>query len=115
MINGMKKNSFAFYKYQLFPMCRDCVSALLFFMWPLFAAVYFSGWLSYLNMANVFLMLLACFYISKKFRLEKRYALLYPISIAILLFTMMNSAVSILKNKGVIWRGTHYPLKMLRN
>jgi glycosyltransferase involved in cell wall biosynthesis len=115
MIAGMQKNSFAFYKYQPLPMLRDCVFAVIFFLWPLFAAVFFSGALSYLNTINLLLTFLCSFYIAKQFRLEKLYALFYPLSIGILIYTMLNSVIATYRNRGVIWRGTHYSLDMIKN
>jgi glycosyltransferase involved in cell wall biosynthesis len=114
MIGGMKKNSFAFFKYRLHAVLRDCAFAILFYLWPLCAVLFFSGFIRYLNLGNIILTALASLYVAKKFRLEKKFALLYPLSIGILIYTIFNSVLATYRNKGVIWRGTHYSLKMLR-
>ena len=115
LINGLKKNSFAFYKYRLLPATRDILFAIFFYLWPLLGILLTSGAARWLNVLNVCLTLYMCIYVAKQFRLEKYFALLYPAAIAILLYTMINSIISTYKNKGVIWRGTYYPLKQLKN
>jgi glycosyltransferase involved in cell wall biosynthesis len=115
MIQGMKKNCFAFYDFQLFPVLRDATAAVFFFIWPMFAVFIFSGPLFYLNVINVVLTAILSFYVARHFRIGKYYALFYPLSIAILVYTMCNSVLATYRNKGIIWRGTHYPLKMLRD
>jgi glycosyltransferase involved in cell wall biosynthesis len=114
MIAGMQKNSFAFYKYQPLPMLRDCCFAVVFFMCPLLAVVFCSGALCYLNMLNLLLTFLCSGYIAKQFRLEKYYAFLYPLSMGILMYIMLNSVIATYRQRGVIWRGTHYSLDMLK-
>jgi hypothetical protein len=64
---------------------------------------------------NVVLTAILSFYVARHFRIGKYYALFYPLSIAILVYTMCNSVLATYRNKGIIWRGTHYPLKMLRD
>jgi glycosyltransferase involved in cell wall biosynthesis len=114
MVAGMQKNSFAFYKYQPLPMLRDCIFAVIFFLWPWFAATFFSGMLCYLNILNLLLTFSCSYYIAKQFRLEKFYAFFYPLSIGILIYTMLNSVIATYRYRGVIWRGTHYSLDMLK-
>jgi cellulose synthase/poly-beta-1,6-N-acetylglucosamine synthase-like glycosyltransferase len=115
MIQGLKKNSFAFFDYQFVRVIGGTLLALTFFIWPWFACLFFSGYLRDLNIANICLTLWISAYVAKQFRLKKRYALFYPLSISILVYTIWNSAISTHMKKGVVWRGTHYPLKELQN
>jgi glycosyltransferase involved in cell wall biosynthesis len=114
MINGMKKNSFAYYNYHVLPACRDAFLAFGFYIWPVIASVWLSGPIRSLNFVNVGLTLFISILVAKQFRLQKRYAIFYPISVGILLYTVFNSVFSVCKNKGVIWRGTYYPLHAIR-
>jgi cellulose synthase/poly-beta-1,6-N-acetylglucosamine synthase-like glycosyltransferase len=114
MVRGMKKNSFAYYNYKLLPMLRDAIFALTFYVWPLFAVIFFSGVVCYLNLLVILITLGTTFCVVKQFRLEKKYIFFYPISIAILVYTIVNSAYATYRNKGVIWRGTHYSLNTLK-
>ena len=114
MINGMKKNSFAYYNYQVLPACRDAFLAWGFYIWPVIASICFSGPLRSLNLVNVGLTLFVSLFVAKQFRLQKRYAIFYPFSVGILLYTVFNSIFSVCKNKGVIWRGTYYSLQAIK-
>lgn len=115
MIHGMKKNAFAYYDFKLLPMIRDSIFAILFFVWPIVAVLFFSGTVRLINIANVFLMLFISFYTAKKFQVEKLFVVMYPISYLMMIYTLCYSTVATYKNQGVIWRGTHYPLKILRD
>jgi cellulose synthase/poly-beta-1,6-N-acetylglucosamine synthase-like glycosyltransferase len=114
MVRGMKKNSFAYYNYNLLPMLRDAIFALTFYVWPFFGVLFFSGAVCYLNLLVILITLATTFCVAKQFRLEKKYIFFYPISIAILVYTIANSAYATYRNKGVIWRGTHYSLNTLK-
>ncbi len=114
MIEGWKKNTFAYFDYRLLLLVPNTFFALLFFIWPMIALLVCSGLAFWLNAANIVLMLMMSAYICKQFRLEKRYAFFYLEAIFILLFTIWNSAFAVYRQKGVVWRGTHYPLELLR-
>ncbi len=115
MIKGWEKNGFAFYDYRLAPLLRDVVFALLFFYTPVIGIFLCHGITRYLNLLNLFLLILLSAFVAKQYRLAKRYALLYPFSIGLLMYTVLHSTMAIYKNKGVVWRGTHYSLALLKN
>jgi glycosyltransferase involved in cell wall biosynthesis len=111
MMNGLKKNSFAYFNYQYSLFFRDSIFALIFFLWPLIAVATQTHVVQWLNLINIgFLSSI----VATEFRLSKWYAFLYPIAICLLLYTTCQSVISTFKNNGVIWRDTFYPLKMLK-
>jgi len=114
MIVGLEKNSFSFFNYHYALTFLTIAAALLIWIWPIIAVFVCSGVLFWLNAINVGLSIGIYAFIAKEYRLKKFYALFYPVSIGILLYTVWNSALRTYKNKGVVWRGTHYPLAMLR-
>lgn len=114
MIAGLEKNGFAYYNYRLMPALCDIMFALLFFIWPIVAVIFCSGWVCWSNLFVVFFTLSLSAYVAKQFRLPIRYAVFYPLAMTILVYTVANSIRRTYKNNGVIWRGTHYSLKMLR-
>ena len=47
-------------------------------------------------------------------RIDARYAWLYPLGAVAIIFAMLRSMVVVLARRGVMWRGTLYPLRDLR-
>ena len=47
-------------------------------------------------------------------RIDARYAWLYPLGATAMIFAMLRSMVVVLVRRGVVWRGTLYPLRDLR-
>jgi glycosyltransferase involved in cell wall biosynthesis len=115
LIQGLKKNAFAYYDYKIIPAVRDIFFALFFYIWPLIGACLFTGPIQWLNIANIFLTLFMSAFVANYFRVKKRYIFFYPMAIGILLYTLIVSVVFVYKNKGVVWRGTHYSLEVLKN
>lgn len=114
MIAGFKKNAFAIYDYRFLPMFCYSFLTILFIVLPFFGVFFSSGLTFWLSVINIGLMLALSAYIAAQFRLPKRFALLYPFSMLLLLYTLWNSAFSVFSNAGIEWRGTHYPLQALR-
>jgi glycosyltransferase involved in cell wall biosynthesis len=114
MIHGIKKNGFAYYDYHYLPAVRDQLFVFIFFVWPVIAMICYSGPLRWLNAGCVALTLILSTYVAKQFKLQKRYAFFYPISMLLLVYTVGNSIFSTYKNKGITWRGTFYSLSSLK-
>jgi hypothetical protein len=47
-------------------------------------------------------------------KIDARYAWLYPLGATAMMFAMLRSMVVVLAQRGVMWRGTLYPLRELR-
>lgn len=114
MIEGWKKNTYAYFDYRMPTLIFNTSFAVLLFLWPSLSLFFVSGLAFKLNVANVLLMMCAAAYVMRQFRVSPFYGLIYPVSIALILYTIWNSAFAIYRQKGVIWRGTHYPLELLR-
>ncbi len=114
MIKGLEKNSFAVYGYKLLPVTRDLFFCMVFFIWPVIAVCTLNNSIAYINVFNVLLTFSFSIVVANQFKLNKIYALLYPISISLLLYTVINSIIKTYLNKGIIWRGTYYPIDSLR-
>ena len=114
MIEGWKKNTFAFFNYQLIVFLAAAIFAVVFFLMPVVSVFFTKGTLLLLNGLNVGCMLLAGACICRHFRLPMYYAVFYPVSILLLLYAILNSIVVTYRQGGIVWRGTHYPLSLLR-
>lgn len=115
VVAGLEKNSFAFFNYNAVVASLVSMATLLFYIWPIIAVFACSGVLQELNFLNIILTFSLTAIVAKHYRLKKFYALFYAFGICILLYTIWKSMTATYKNKGVIWRGTHYPLAILRN
>jgi len=113
MIDGLKKNSFSYFKYRPLGTVLVMMAAFVFYVWPFFG-LFLSGALRDLNLMNIGLTLFIASYVAAYFRLDPKYAIFYPISICIVLYTVLNSLIFTYKNQGVIWRGTFYSIKNLK-
>jgi hypothetical protein len=51
---------------------------------------------------------------SERSHVDARYGWLYPVGVFVLAWAMIRSMFSVLMRRGVMWRGTFYPLRELR-
>jgi glycosyltransferase involved in cell wall biosynthesis len=111
---GLEKNGFAFFNYAFLAAFRDIFFAMIFYFLPIIAVIYGSGQVREINVLNMLLTFALTAIVAQKYRVKIFYALFYPIGISMLLYTIVKSMIATYKNKGVIWRGNHYPLAELR-
>jgi glycosyltransferase involved in cell wall biosynthesis len=114
MIEGWKKNTFAYFEYKLLPLTCSSIFAVVFLIWAVICIMVFYGLLQWISIVDVCLMLLISTHVCKHFRMPIHYAIFYPLAIIILLYAVWNSVFAIYRQNGVVWRGTHYPLDTLR-
>ncbi len=51
---------------------------------------------------------------SERSRIDARYGWLYPAAVFVMAWAMLRSMLSVWARRGVMWRGTFYPLRELR-
>lgn len=115
-IRGLEKNTFAGLEYSL-PMVFVSVAGLLTIMiWPFIALFFTSGWTFALYAAAILLQL-ATFYMANQMMGPQALslALAYPVSALLFAFTVARAAYLTLRQGGITWRGTFYPLKLLKS
>lgn len=115
MINGLNKNGFAYHDFNLLKASRDHIFALVYFVWPIVAIFIFTDIVRWININIILLTLVFALSVAKHFRLHIGFAIFYPISMCMLLYTLWYSVFSTYKNNGISWRNTHYPLAELRS
>ncbi len=112
LVDVLTKNLFALFRFYVFLLLAACVTILLLSLGPVLAlalpATRLPGLLS--------LLAIAAFY-----RLAHRVSgnppssfFLFPIAALLLTYSLLRSMVVTLRNGGVTWRGTFYPLSELR-
>jgi len=114
LIDGLMKNTFAGVEYSVPFSILAGIAVLLAHVWP-FAAVFLThGATRLLNLATVALMLLIIADTDRFYRLPRYYAFGHPFCSLIFVYILWKSTLLALWNGGIRWRGTHYPLDLLK-
>jgi glycosyltransferase involved in cell wall biosynthesis len=114
VVRGLRKNGFAGVDYRLSVVIFATVTHLLFFIFP-FAAVFVTeGWTRVLYGLAVALMLMTYAGAAREQRTPAWHGVLFPVACVLFLVVIWNATIYALRNQGIEWRGTHYPLDELR-
>ena len=114
LIEGLMKNFFAGLEYSVVKSLEAGIAVLLLNVWPFVAlfVVRDSAWVLYALAVMVMLLFISD---ANHFYGQPRwYALGHPISAMLFAYILWKSMVRTLRTGGINWRGTHYPLALLR-
>jgi len=114
LVRGLEKNAFAGVDYRVSVILGAVLLHLVFVFWPLvavFATLGLARWL-WLGVVVVMLGVAAD---NHRFGGGRRWhGLLLPLGIAVLDWAMLRAMVLTFWRAGIVWRGTHYPLRDLK-
>ena len=112
IVNGMMKNLFAICRYNPAIVLLSCLWITAFCIVPaIFLTLSQTRIPAILTLASVvFLYVIS----SRQSRVSPIYAVLFPVSAALIAYSILRSSITTLKQGGVTWRGTFYPLADLR-
>jgi glycosyltransferase involved in cell wall biosynthesis len=114
LISGLEKNAFAGLDYALPAMIAGTVFQLLGFVWPFLGMFLTSGATQWLNLLIVLVIALIYWDNSRFHHIKAWYGLGFPVAVLLFVFILWNSTLTTLRNDGITWRGTHYPLAQLK-
>jgi hypothetical protein len=114
LIDGLMKNTFAGIDYSVAKSVGAGLAVLLLNVWPFLAIFAVRGLAWVLYMLAVILMLLFISDANHLYGLPRRYAFAHPLSSLLFVYILWKSTLRTLWTGGIRWRGTHYPLKLLR-
>lgn len=114
-IQGMEKNSFAFLDYSVTTVLISVILVLLIFIWPPLALLLTPDQGFWFNLGSSLIVFYLHLKAAAKMEIGWYYGLLYPLGMLLMLIAILNSMFRTLQRKGVVWRGTLYPLSELRN
>jgi len=112
IVRGLSKNFFATVNFRPIFMLIACAVMLVLFLTPLAALV----WWPTIPAALIMLCCIgACYRVTgERSRIDARYGWLYPAGVFVVAWAMVRSMLSVVMRRGVMWRGTFYPLRELR-
>lgn len=115
IVNGLTKNFFASLGYSLWMTFVTCVGLILVSVCPfvgLLGIPHIWGWLSLATVAAIFVSHgVAC----RASGIGPGYSVAHPITGLLMVYLALKSAVTTLRNRGIRWRDTFYPLDVLRS
>jgi glycosyltransferase involved in cell wall biosynthesis len=114
LIDGLMKNSFAGIEYSVVLSVAGGIAALLLNVWPFIAIFVVAGIARVIYVLAVFLMFLIIADANRFYGLPRWYAFAHPLSSLLFVYILWRSTVLALWTGGISWRGTHYPLRMLK-
>jgi glycosyltransferase involved in cell wall biosynthesis len=114
LVRGVTKNFFAGAGYNLGVVILGIAGLLLLNVAPFLGVLFGHDWIRLF--AAIALALILCFHtgVAVTMRVSPLYALTHPLGAILLSYMLLRSTVVTLKQGGIIWRGTFYPLDELK-
>ncbi|HEX2079541.1 MAG TPA: glycosyltransferase family 2 protein [Longimicrobium sp.] len=113
-VRGLRKNGFAGVDYRLWMVAGATIGMLLLYVWPWVAVWTADGWTRVLYAVAIGIMLLMYAGSAAAQGSPVWRGVLFPAASVMFLFVVWNATLYALVNRGIEWRGTHYPLDELR-
>jgi glycosyltransferase involved in cell wall biosynthesis len=115
VVLGLEKNAFSGVEYSTLRLALATISVLTLFVWPFIGVFATSGSTRILNIAIATLLLgSVAIMASRSGAGPFYYAFFFPVGTLLFLYIMVRAGVKTLRNGGIVWRGTLYPLDELR-
>ena len=114
LIRGTEKNFFAAANYSPWIAGAQLFSIFMAWIFPWLALPFVHGWARIFAMVAIVVPMLAQAGAAREFRVSMLYALTQPVAAVIFFWMLLRSTVVTLRNGGIRWRGTFYPLEELR-
>lgn len=114
LIAGFQKNAFAGLKYSVLLVVASVLGTITLGIWPFVAVFVTTGLTQLLNVGSC--ILLMTMYAGGAAIQKNRpwLAPAYPLAAAIFAYVLINATARTIFQRGISWRGTHYPLDELR-
>ena len=114
LARGLEKNSLAGVDYSVAAMAGGTLLQALLFIWPFGALAATSGLTLALNAATCIVLLAAYMETARAVGAPRWYAVGYPVMAAVFVWILWRATYITLRDGGITWRGTRYPLAALK-
>ena len=114
LINGVTKNFFAGSGFSVMRVAISILGLFLMNVLPFTGLIFGHGWVRIF--AGVCVLIVLCFHagVDVVMRVSPLYCFTVPIGAVIFAYMLLRSTVYTLKQGGIVWRGTFYPLEALK-
>ena len=114
IIRGTTKNFFAASGYRLWLASLHVFGLLLMCVFPVLALPFVRGWPLFSAAVSVAIPVIAEIGVAMEFGSPVLFALTYPIGALIFAWMIARSTIITMRQGGIVWRGTFYPLDELK-
>jgi len=114
LLKGIEKNQFASFNYNVFTTLVVCLYALLVGVYSFVGIFLGPIWARVLCGISVVSLFAVYNYLAKYWNISRSYVLIHPISVLLYIGAILNSMVKTISQGGIEWRGTIYPIKVLK-
>jgi glycosyltransferase involved in cell wall biosynthesis len=114
LIRGTEKNFFAAANYSLWMAGAQLFSIFMAWIFPWLVLPFVHGWVRIFAAVAIVVPMMAQAGAAREFRVPMLYAMTQPVAAVIFFWMLLRSTIVTLRNGGIRWRGTFYPLEELR-
>jgi glycosyltransferase involved in cell wall biosynthesis len=114
IIRGTEKNFFAAAGYRLWMAGAQLFSLGLMWIYPWVALTFVRGWAGVFAAIAILVPVVAQAGAAREFQVSVFYGLTQPVGALIFCWMLTRSTIITMRNGGITWRGTFYPIKELK-
>jgi len=114
VVHNLRKNAFSLLNFNWLLAILAIVAAAIYQLGPWIGLVLAPGIAKVGFAVALFSIGLLYWRMGRQFGLSPWFFLTHPLSTIMFIYALLNSAVSSLVHRGVVWRGTNYPLEEIR-
>jgi hypothetical protein len=114
LARGLEKNTLAGVEYSVAAILAGAVAQVALFVWPFVALACTSGVVLALNAVTCVLLVAACIDETRYVGVSRWHAAGLPVATVLFIWILLRATFVTLRNDGINWRGTHYPLAALK-
>lgn len=114
LIQGLMKNAFSAVDYRISVVVFSSVTQLAIMVWPFLALFLTSGATRWLNLGSVLVLFLLGWVNAPLAGVRRWHGIGFPAATLLFNYIVWRATLTTIKNDGIDWRGTHYPLAELK-